>query len=85
MLYLNNWISRALQCGALMSLKELYEQSIKSLPAGERYQLATMILSEIPPQAVIDYSDEWSEEDLKDFRRHSWQRLESDSEYRYDG
>jgi hypothetical protein len=68
-----------------MTMKELYEQSIKSLPATERFQLATIILSDIPPQAVVDYSDEWSEEDLKDFTRHRWQRLESDPEYRYDG
>ncbi len=68
-----------------MTIKELYEQSIKPLPATDRYQLATMILGDIPAHSVVDYSDEWSDEDLKEFTRHSWQRIESNPEYRYDG
>jgi len=56
-LYLDSWVVRALQCGGAMSVQELYENSIKSLPAADRYQLATIILSEIPPQAVGDYRD----------------------------
>jgi hypothetical protein len=67
-----------------MSVKELYERSIKSLPTSERYQLATMILSDIPPQAVTDYSGEWTEEDLRDFSRASWKRIETDPELEYD-
>jgi hypothetical protein len=45
---------------------ELYNQMVKPLPASERLQLATMILNDIPPQAVVDYSEEWSEEDIQD-------------------
>jgi protoheme ferro-lyase len=50
-----------------MTIQEMYDQSIKPLPPAERFRLATLILNEIPPQAVVDYSDEWSEEDLRDF------------------
>jgi hypothetical protein len=50
-----------------MTIQEMYEQSIKPLPAPDRLRLATMILNDIPPQAMVDYSDEWSEEDLRDF------------------
>ena len=50
-----------------MTVQEVYDHSIKPLPAAERLQLATLILNDIPPQSVVDYSDEWSEEDLRDF------------------
>ena len=68
-----------------MTIQELYEQSIKPLSTADRYQLATMILGDIPPQAVVDYRDEWSDEDLKDFNRENWKRIETDPEYEYDG
>ena len=50
-----------------MTTQEVYDRSIKPLPAAERLRLAELILNDIPPQAVVDYSDEWSEEDLQDF------------------
>jgi len=68
-----------------MTIQELYEQSIKPLSTADRYQLATMILGDIPPQALVDYRDEWSDEDLKDFNRENWKRIETDPEYEYDG
>ncbi len=57
-----------------MTIQELYDQSIRPLPAAERLRLATLILNDIPPQAVADYSDEWSEEDRRDFTLHSLRR-----------
>ena len=57
-----------------MTIQELYEQSIKQLPAPARFQLAVLILNDIPPQALVDYSDEWSEEDLRDWTLHSQRR-----------
>ena len=59
-----------------MTVETLYAQSIKSLPAAERLRLATMILSDIPPQSVIDYSAEWTDEDLADFTKQGWANLE---------
>src|SRR5205085_2813040 len=60
----------------------VYDQIIKPLPASERLRLATMILNGIPPQSVVDYSEEWSEEDMREFTAASWnyvlQRLEEE-------
>ena len=52
--------------------EEVYVQVVKPLPPSERLKLATMILNDIPPQSVVDYSEEWSEEDMRDFSAASW-------------
>jgi hypothetical protein len=52
--------------------EEIYDQVVKPLPPSERYKLATIILNEISPHAVVDYSDDWSEEDIRDFTAASW-------------
>ena len=70
--------------GVYMTIREFYEQSIKSLPPADRYELATIILGEIPRQAIVDYREEWSDEDLKDFTRSSWRRVESEAGYEHD-
>ncbi|HEY2587002.1 MAG TPA: hypothetical protein VGI81_14750 [Tepidisphaeraceae bacterium] len=57
-----------------MSVVELYNQSIKPLSTVERLQLAKLILGDIPDRAVVDYSEEWTEEDLQDANRASWER-----------
>jgi protoheme ferro-lyase len=59
------------------SVEELYDQSVKALPVAQRLRLATMILNDIPPQSVIDYSEDWSGEDYRDFTRASWQHVEA--------
>ena len=51
--------------------EEVYAQVVKPLPASERLKLATMILNDIPPLSVIDYSEEWSEEDMRDLSTHT--------------
>ena len=60
--------------------EEVYNQVVKPLPPPERLKLATIILNDISPQVSVDYSEEWSEEDLRDFSAASWayiiQRLE---------
>lgn len=60
-----------------MSVVEIYQGTIKSLPASERLQLATMILNDIPAECMVDYSEEWTEDDLDDFRRASWNHVEA--------
>ena len=52
--------------------EELYNQVVKPLPPPERLKLAAIILNDIASQAVVDYSEEWSEEDLRDFSVASW-------------
>jgi hypothetical protein len=57
-----------------MTIQELYEQSIKPLPAPERFRLAVMILNNIPSLAAVDDSDEWTDEDLRDITLYSMRR-----------
>lgn len=52
-----------------MNTQEMYENTIKPMPAAERLRLATLILNDISPHAVVDYSEEWSDEDLRDFTK----------------
>jgi hypothetical protein len=52
--------------------EEIYEQVIKPLPPSERFKLATIILNDISPRAIVDYSEEWTEEDLRDFAAATW-------------
>jgi hypothetical protein len=60
----------------MMNVQELYEQTIKSLPAAERLRLAVLILNDIPPQSVVDDSESWTEEDLQDFTQGSWKYID---------
>jgi hypothetical protein len=55
-----------------MTVDQIYEQTVKPLSMADRLRLAAMILNDIPPHAVVDYSDGWSEADLRDFREASW-------------
>ena len=59
-----------------MNLQDFYNSRVKPLPTAERLRLAKMILNKIPPQAIVDYSEEWNEKDLEDFARSSWERAE---------
>lgn len=52
-------------------VEEIYAQVVKPLPASERLKLATMILNDIPPLSIVDYSEEWSEEDMRDLTIHT--------------
>lgn len=56
-----------------MSVTELYNHSIRPLPAADRLQLAKLILNDIPAQLAPDVRDEWSDEDLGEFSRAGWQ------------
>lgn len=50
-----------------MEIERLYAEMIRPLPAADRLRLARLILDDISPDAVMDYSDQWSDEDLRDF------------------
>ena len=50
-----------------MSVEEVYESMIKSLPEHEQMQLATYIAWKCAKAGPIKYSDEWSDEDMRDF------------------
>lgn len=54
-----------------MKVVDFYNQSVKPLSTSDRLELAKLILEGIPPQSVIDFSDEWTEEDMHDATRAS--------------
>ncbi len=58
-----------------MTVEEIYDHSIKLLPPTDRLRLATLILSRMEPERMVDYSDEWSEEDYTDFSRAGWELI----------
>ena len=60
-----------------MTVHQIYEQTIKPLSVADRLRLVALILNDIPLHAVVDYSDEWSEEDLRDFRQASWEHIDT--------
>lgn len=53
----------------------IYDQIVKSLPIAERFKLAQLILTDISPRAVVDYSEEWTEEDMREFSEWSWRYI----------
>ncbi len=58
-----------------MSLSEFYEKQIRTLPLIQRIDLARMILNDLPPEALVDYRSDWSEEDLQEIAAFSLQYL----------
>ena len=59
-----------------MTVEELYNESIKPLPIGDRLKLASLILKDAPPDSVVDFNESWSEADLQDFQRASWSHVD---------
>ena len=56
---------------AQITAEEVYGPVVHPLALSERLKLATLILNDIPPQAVVDYSEEWTEEDMRDLTIYS--------------
>jgi hypothetical protein len=54
---------------------DVYEQGVSGLPIAEQLELARIILNGIPPRSLVDYSEEWSEEDMREFSAASLARL----------
>jgi len=53
---------------------ELYETRLKPLSVVERLQLAQLLMSDLvksAPRWSIDFSEEWSDEDMRDATRAS--------------
>jgi hypothetical protein len=57
-----------------LTIEQMYDATIKPLPTSERLRLARLILNDIPDESLIDYNDDWSEEDLRDASRYSLRR-----------
>jgi hypothetical protein len=72
--------NKSFQGGIFMSVRQLYKEKIKSLPAGERLELAKIILDDIPPESVIDFNTSWSDEDLRDATAYSMSLFHKNNE-----
>jgi hypothetical protein len=59
-----------------MNIVEFYRAEIRALLPRERFQLAKLILNELPDESMIDESSEWAEEDLEEFSAGAWQRID---------
>lgn len=59
----------------MQTLQQIYEETKRALTPFELFQLATLLLNDIPPRSFVDYSTEWSDRDLSDFRRSGEQHL----------
>ena len=50
-----------------VNAKDLYDQSVRQLSPKERLRLAVIILNEMmADNEKVEYSDSWTEQDLKD-------------------
>ncbi|HEX6962791.1 MAG TPA: hypothetical protein VF175_13050 [Lacipirellula sp.] len=50
-----------------MTAQNLYSETIATLPASEQLRLASLILNGLAETAEkLDYSDHWSDEDVRD-------------------
>jgi len=58
------------------SAEQVYNEVVKVLPAEERLKLVSIIMRETPHPEVDD-SEEWSDEDLLDFRAASWAYIDA--------
>jgi hypothetical protein len=54
-----------------MSVEELYEKVVRELPKAEQLRLASYIVWKCSKSGPVNYSDEWSDEDLRDFTAYS--------------
>jgi hypothetical protein len=62
---------------ASMGIEQIYERTIKPLPVEERLRLARLILDEISAGGVVDFSEEWSEDDLRELTAAAWSRADA--------
>ncbi len=56
---------------AVATAETVYQEVIKPMPLPERIRIATMVLNDIPPRGFTDYSEEWTDEDLRDLTAYS--------------
>ncbi len=58
----------------MRSVQQIYEESIKNLPAVERLQLVRLVMDDLmsePMTWIVDDNDVWSQEDYADLARAS--------------
>ncbi len=50
-----------------MTVEQIYEQTIRALPAGDQIRLASLIMWEYAGTGRLDFSEEWTDDDLREF------------------
>jgi hypothetical protein len=58
-----------------MTVQELYEAALHTLSPSERLVLANLLLSNVVGQD-IEYRDDWSEEDMREFSAASMRTID---------
>ena len=58
-----------------MTVQEIYDQTIKPLATQDRLRIASIILNDLAA-GKVDISDEWSDEDLRDFTAAGWKNID---------
>jgi hypothetical protein len=59
-----------------LTVEEIYKAA-SPLPASEKLQLVRRLLSDIPSESIVDYSEEWSKEDIREATLHSLRYADS--------
>jgi hypothetical protein len=59
-----------------MGIEQIYELAIKPLPVEERLRLARLILDGISAEGIVDFSEEWSGDDLRELTMAAWSRAD---------
>ena len=59
--------------------QEVFDETVRPLPVNERVRLASLILQDLAEAElqVVDVSDSWSEQDLRDVTAYSLRRAEA--------
>ncbi len=60
-----------------MNIFQVYETYVADRTAEEQLQLATLILRQNAPLPTVDESDEWTDQDMRDWSNHSLARFEA--------
>ena len=59
-----------------LTVDELYNAA-RPLPLSEKLQVARRLLTDIPPESVVDHSDTWSDIDIHEATQHSLRNAEA--------
>ena len=65
------------------TVQETYTQLARTLSLTEKLHLANLLLNELSHQnvTIVEYSDSWTDEDLKDVSLHSMRHSVIDQSY----
>lgn len=51
---------------------EAVYEAVRSLPTAERLKLAGLLITNVAPHEIVDSSDHWTDDDLRDFSNASF-------------